>query len=107
MAPEWIYIFIGAVALSAFFFLFFALLWLRSLRKTVLISLNEMAAQQIFVAQRTREVLTDLQKQQETSSKQLRALTQEGLRLQRSLSIVTHKLEDSRPEPSCIRRTIH
>jgi len=107
MAPDWLYIFVGASVLTLVGFIFFSVLWLRRLRDTVLLSLSEVVSQQVFTAQRTSDVLTHLQKQQDYSSKQLLSLAKDGLRLQKELSIVAHKLNDSSHEPVRVARTLH
>jgi len=107
MPTEWLYLFVGAVVLSAAGVVCVAALWLRRLRESVVSSLSEVAEQQIRSAQRTSESIAQIQKQQDNYSEQIRALAQAGLRLQQEISSVSNRLSNTQTENLRGGQTLH
>jgi len=107
MKPEWMYLFAGAVSLSAFGFVCVAVFWLRKLRETVSVALSEAAGQQIRTTQRLNESIAQVQKQQDGYNHQIQVLAQAGMRLQQELSNVTNRLDSARPEVQRGSHTLH
>jgi ribosomal 50S subunit-associated protein YjgA (DUF615 family) len=107
MKSEWMYLFSGAVALSALGFVCVAVFWLRKLRDTVSTALSEAAGQQIRTAQRLNESIAQVQKQQDGYNRQIQILAQAGMRLQQELSSVTNRLDSTQAEHSRGGQTLH
>ncbi|MGB9151515.1 MAG: hypothetical protein WCD70_00315 [Alphaproteobacteria bacterium] len=108
MTTEWIYLFAGAIALSAAGFVFVAVIWLRKLRETVSTALTEGAGQQIRTAQRLNQSIAQLQKQQDNYTQQINVLAQAGVRLQQELSSISNRLDNSPAEGQRAgRQTLH
>ena len=107
MAPEWLFLFAGATALSAVGFVVAAVFWLRKLRETVLASLSETAGQHIRTAQHLSESIAGLQKKQDNCSQQIQTLAQAGLRLQQEISSVSNRLSSTQTESLRGGQTLH
>jgi chromosome segregation ATPase len=107
MPPEWIYLFAGAIALSAVGFVCVAVIWLRKLRETVSFALTEAAGQQIRTAQRLGESIAQVQKQQDGYTQQINVLAQAGMRLQQELSNVSNRLENTQADHVRGGQTLH
>ena len=108
MNIEWLYLFAGAIALSALGFVCVAVLWLRKLRDAVSSSMTEAAGQQILNAQRLGDTVARLQKQQDNYTKQINVLAQAGMRLQQELSTLSSRLDHSQEEGQRSgRQTLH
>jgi biopolymer transport protein ExbB/TolQ len=107
MKPEWLYLFSGAIALSAVGFVYVAVTWLRKLRETLSTALAEAAGQQIRTAQRLNESIAQVQKQQDNYNHQVQILAQAGMRLQQELSNVTSRLDNTQSENPRGSHTLH
>ncbi len=107
MIPEWLFLFAGAVALSAIGFVCVAVIWLRKLHDTVSVALSEAAKQQINTAQRMSDAIAQVQKQQDNYNQQIQMLAQAGLRLQREISNVSSRIGDARAENIRGGQTVH
>ncbi len=108
MDSKVIFLLAGVAIFSLAGIAFAATLWLRKLRDVIALSLSEMAGHQVRSVQRVSEALDQLQKQQDLATKQIRALAQEGLRLQKEISHVVRKLDSIDEEPVRQRlKTLH
>ncbi|MDE2029115.1 MAG: hypothetical protein KGI97_00975, partial [Alphaproteobacteria bacterium] len=105
--PEWLYLFAGAVTLSAVGFVFVAVTWLHRLRETVSVALAEAAGQQIRTSQRLGDAIAEVRKQQDSYARQLQVLAQAELRLQQEISSVSHRLDTTLTETVRSGQTLH
>jgi len=103
----WIVAFSGTIAISAAAFVAVAVIWLRKLRMTVLMTFAETAAHQVRTAQKLGDAVGQLQKQQRTYEQQLHNLAQANLKLRQELTSVAHQLEQADLEALRGDRTVH
>jgi len=107
MLPEYLYLFAGAITLSAIGFVCVAVIWLRKLRETLATALAEAAGQQIRNNQRVNDAISQVQKQQDSYARQVQVLAQAGMRLQQELSTVTHRLDNAQSDHARGDQTVH
>jgi hypothetical protein len=104
---DWLIAFTAMTALSATGFVVVAVLWLRKMRETVSKALAEGANQQVRMAQRLADALSQVQKQHHNYDQQLQNLAEAGLRLRQELVNVSTRLEHSQADAARGDQTLH
>lgn len=107
MMMNWMFLFAGAVTLSAAGFVAVAVLWLRKLREAVAKALAESSNQQIHTAQRLNAALDEVRKQQDVYNRQIQVLAQAGIRMKQELSTVATRLDHTQSETARGGHTLH
>ncbi|MDE1901412.1 MAG: hypothetical protein KGI37_07205 [Alphaproteobacteria bacterium] len=108
MPSAWLYLFAGAVMLSAAGFVCVAVMWLRKLRETVGFALADAASQQIHANQRANDAIAQIQKQQDHYAHQIQVLAEAGIRLQQEISSVAHRVDTAQEtDPRSGNHTVH